>query len=197
MTATSAGKKVLVVFGATAQQGGSLIRYVLDDPSLSALYHIRVVTRNPSQLSASKLKTDGVEVFQADADDPASLRRVMRGANITFAMTLPVFSAKDARDREITQGIAIADAAVVEGLGSIFFSTLPHVSKISSGKYQKVDHFDAKAEVENYMRGLPIRSIFYCPGWFMQNFNQHMLPGKWLTGGWLLLTLSPQRPNCL
>ncbi|EHA25078.1 hypothetical protein ASPNIDRAFT_195006, partial [Aspergillus niger ATCC 1015] len=27
------------------------------------------------------------------------------------------------------------------------FSTLPHVSKISCGKYQRVDHFNAKAEM--------------------------------------------------
>ncbi|PKX88875.1 NmrA family transcriptional regulator [Aspergillus novofumigatus IBT 16806] len=166
MTTTPAGKKVLVVFGATGQQGGSLIRYVLKDSLLSAPYHIRPVTRNPSHRPASNLKTDGVEVFQADADDPASLRRVMRGASMTFAMTL--------LRPQNHPGKAIADAAVVEGLDPIIFSTLPHVTKISGGRYQK--------SRGGRLRGLPIRSIFYCPVWFMQNFNQHIAPREMADG---------------
>lgn len=56
---------------------------------------------------------------------------------------------------------------------------LPHVAQNSGAKYQKVDHFDAKAKVEGYRRGLPtIRSIFYAPGLFMQSFNRHMAPRR-------------------
>lgn len=66
-----------------------------------------------------------------------------------------------------------------EGVQYIIFSTLPHVAQNSGAKYQKVDHFDAKAEVEGYMRGLPtIRSIFYAQGWFIQSFNRHMAPRR-------------------
>lgn len=76
--------------------------------------------------------------------------------------------------------------------GSLF-STLPHVSKISCGKYQRVDHFDAKAEVELYMYDLPIRSIFYSPGWFMQNFNRHLAPRQNTDGTWSIVNIvTPQ-----
>jgi uncharacterized protein YbjT (DUF2867 family) len=47
---------------------------------------------------------------------------------------------------------------------------LPNVSNISGGKLAHVDNFDAKAEVEDYIRTLSIKSSFFSPGSFMQNF---------------------------
>jgi uncharacterized protein YbjT (DUF2867 family) len=41
--------KLLTVFGATGQQGGSLIAYVLNHPTLSKLYHLRGITRDVSK----------------------------------------------------------------------------------------------------------------------------------------------------
>ncbi|RDK45951.1 NAD(P)-binding protein [Aspergillus phoenicis ATCC 13157] len=169
--------RTLVAFGATGQQGGSLVYYVRKDHS--SLYHIQAVTRDPSKQSAQNLKFNNVEALQADGHDTASLRRVMHGAYMAFAMTLPKFDSEDARVREIAQGRAIADAAFEKG--------------ISCGKYQRVDHFDAKAEVELYMYDLPIRSIFYSPGWFMQNFNRHLAPRQNADGTWSIVNIvTPQ-----
>ncbi|PWY87213.1 NmrA family transcriptional regulator [Aspergillus sclerotioniger CBS 115572] len=168
--------KTIVVFGATGQQGGSLIQYILNDPHLSSTYQIRAITRDPSTPAAQSLKTAGVEVFPADANDPSSLLPALQNSHMVFSMTLPNFFAPDAKQIEIAQGKAIADAAVASGTEHIIFSTLPHVSKISNGKYTKVEYFDAKAEVEEYIRGLPIKSTFYAPGWFMQNFGGNMRP---------------------
>lgn len=52
----------------------------------------------------------------------------------------------------------IADAAVAQGCQYIIFSTLPAVSKISSGKHTTMTPFDAKAVVEKSIRSLPIKS---------------------------------------
>jgi uncharacterized protein YbjT (DUF2867 family) len=41
------------------------------------------------------------------------------------------------------------------------------VDRITGGKYQHVEHFDSKAEVEDYIRALPIKSAFFAPGSFM------------------------------
>lgn len=187
-------QKLLVVFGATGQQGGSLINYILQDQSLSKDYRIRAVTRNSNQPSAQSLQNKGVEVVRADADDADSLRRALRGSSITFAATMPIFNDQDARGREVAQGKAIADAAVTEGAQYVIFNTPPHAAEISGGKYQKVDHFDAKAEVGGYMRSLPtICSIFYAPGWSMQNFNQHMSPRRMPDGALAIVNIiSPQ-----
>lgn len=40
-------RKVLAVFGATGQQGGAVIRNVLEDPILSGQRTIRAIVRNP------------------------------------------------------------------------------------------------------------------------------------------------------
>jgi uncharacterized protein YbjT (DUF2867 family) len=167
--------KLLVVFGATGQQGGSVANYVITDPLLSKEYKVRAVTRDPSKPAAQALQQKGIEVVQGDADDVDSLQKVMQGAHTVFAVTTTTYD-DQTKAREVRQGTALADAAVASGLQYLIFSTLPHVSTYSNGKYTKVDHFDSKAEVEQYIRTLPIRSAFFAPGSFMQNFSGIMAP---------------------
>ena len=50
---TTIMSKVLVVFGATGQQGGSVVNCVINDPELSKLYKVRGVTRDPSNSLAN------------------------------------------------------------------------------------------------------------------------------------------------
>lgn len=54
-------KKVLVVFGATGNQGGSVIRSVLGDPKAAEEFRIRGITRDPSKPNAKALAEKGVE----------------------------------------------------------------------------------------------------------------------------------------
>lgn len=70
----------------------------------------------------------------------------------------------------------MADAAVAAGASLLIWSSLPHISKITNGKVTKVHHFDSKAEVEIYIRDLPIKSVFYMAGFYMQNFKTMFAP---------------------
>ena len=167
--------KLLVVFGATGQQGGSIISNVLDDAELSKQYKIRGITRDPSSSAAEALKKRGVDVAKADMTDPSSLSSVLKGAHTVFFLTAPVMGA-DAKNEEFAQGKGVVDVAVAEGIQYMIFSTLPHVTRISGGKYTKVAAFDAKAEIEDYIRTLPIKSAFFSPASFMQNFQRIMAP---------------------
>lgn len=54
--------KILTVFGATGNQGGSVIKAVLADPVLSKEFKIRGITRDASKPSAKALAAKGVEV---------------------------------------------------------------------------------------------------------------------------------------
>lgn len=67
--------KVFVIFGATGQQGGSVVHTILTDEQLSKEYSIRETTRDPNQTSAQALAKKGVEVVKADVDDAASLNK--------------------------------------------------------------------------------------------------------------------------
>lgn len=59
-----AAKKLLVVFGGTGKQGGSVIKSILDDQKTAAQFSIRTITRDPSKPAAQALSARGVECAQ-------------------------------------------------------------------------------------------------------------------------------------
>ncbi|KAH6715261.1 hypothetical protein BKA61DRAFT_722170 [Leptodontidium sp. MPI-SDFR-AT-0119] len=165
--------KLLTIFGATGQQGGSLINYVLKNSELSELYRIRGITRDTSKPSAVVLRERGVEVVEADLDKPATLTAALAGSYAVFGVTN--YWERALKEVEVAQGKAIADASVVAGAELLIWSSLPSVTKISKGK-AAFKHFDGKAEVEDYVRTLPIMSVFFMAGWYMQNHIGFMRP---------------------
>lgn len=186
--------KILAVFGATGQQGGSIIDYVLNDPELNQKYKIRAITRDTDSEKAKQLKKK-VEVVHGDVLNPASLETALTGAHTVFAMTIPSFD-PESPELEYNSGKTIADVAVEKGVEYIIFSTLPGVKEISGGKYTKVTPFDKKAKVEHYIRSLHnIKSAFYSPGYFMENYEAQpfLAPKKSSDGTWIIArNTSPQ-----
>jgi uncharacterized protein YbjT (DUF2867 family) len=61
--------KLLVVFGATGQQGGSVVETILVDPGLSKEYSLRGTTRDVGSFAAQALTKKGVEVDRAELDN--------------------------------------------------------------------------------------------------------------------------------
>ncbi|KAH6856172.1 hypothetical protein B0I37DRAFT_70059 [Chaetomium sp. MPI-CAGE-AT-0009] len=173
--------QLLVIFGATGQQGGSLADFVLSDPTLSARYKVRGITRNLSQPAAAALRARGAEIVQADFDDADSLRSALAGAHTVFITTTTVLDAH-AKEREVRQGKAAADAAVAAGARYLVYSSGAHAEVLSAGRHC-VPAFDSRGEVEAYIRSLPVRSAFYAPGSFMQNLGGMMAPRPVPGGG--------------
>ncbi|KAJ3548692.1 hypothetical protein NM208_g889 [Fusarium decemcellulare] len=185
--------KILAVFGATGQQGGSVIKYVLEDQELSQQYKIRAITRDVNSDKAKQLQKK-VEVVYGDLLDQASLETALAGVHTIFLMTAPFFG-PDAFNREYNCVKRAADVAIEKGAEYIIFSTLPSVKDISGGKFTQVVPFDAKAAVEQYIRSLPIKSAFYCPGSFMENFTGQTAwaPQQTPDGSWVIAThVSPR-----
>ncbi|GAB7357638.1 hypothetical protein MBLNU459_g0135t1 [Dothideomycetes sp. NU459] len=178
--------KILAVFGATGQQGRSVIDYVLNDSELSQKYRIRAITRDVASETSKQLK-EKVEVVQGDVVDRSSLEKALTGVNIIFAMTLPSFGA-DSLETEYNSGKTIADVAVEKGVEYLIFSTLPPVNEISGGKFTKAVHFDAKVKIERYIQDLPVKSAFVSLGFFMQNFHSvpFLGPQKSSDGTWII-----------
>ncbi|KAK3389575.1 putative hscarg dehydrogenase [Podospora didyma] len=171
---TTAAKKILVVFGATGQQGGSVVQYVLNDPELSQEFQLRVITRDTTSPKAKALVDKNVEVVQGDLTDRASIEAALTGAHTVYLMTKPDWAAPMA---EYTNGKLVADVAVQKGVSYVIFSTLPSITKLSSGKYRSLGHFDEKEELELYIRSLrpTIKSAFVSPGFFTSNFHNFFL----------------------
>ena len=106
-----ADKKIFVVFGATGNQGGSVINAVLGDSKTASEFKIRGITRDPSKPNAKALEARGVECVAADINNKDQIEAAFQGAYAVFAMT-NYWEKMDA-NLEIQQGRNIADLAKV------------------------------------------------------------------------------------
>jgi len=165
-------QKTLVVVGVTGNQGGSVVERFLQDPQ----YHVRGLTRDPTSDRAQQLAGQGIEMVQATLDDVESLKKAFAGANLIFtvsnywepflcpdcrqkAIELGVTCRRYAYNVEYQQGKNMADAAAitVDTLDDNGFvaSTLSHAGKCSDGTFEKLCHFDTKADAfSDYVRNV-------------------------------------------
>ncbi|KIW02849.1 uncharacterized protein PV09_05904 [Verruconis gallopava] len=157
--------KILTVFGATGNQGGSVVHHVLSHPELSKTYKVRAITRDPSKPKAQALKARGCEVVAADMNDAESLKKAIAGSGVVFGVT-NYWEAMDMQ-LEIRQGKAIADASKAAGVERLIWSSLPNVTKETKGAITAVEHFDSKAQVEQYIRDIQQPATFFMPAMFM------------------------------
>ncbi|KAJ0425048.1 nmrA family transcriptional regulator [Aspergillus carlsbadensis] len=147
-------KKILTIFGATGNQGGSVAKAILSDPSTAAEFHVRAVTRDPSKAASLALAELGAEIVQADLDDIPSLRAVLKDAYGVYLVTNMIEHMDPAR--ETKQGMNVADVCKETGVKHLVWSSLPYISKISNGKYTAALHFDGKALVDEHIASLGI-----------------------------------------
>jgi len=110
----STSRKIITVFGATGNQGGSVSKVFFDDPSLHSKYNIRAVTRDPTKDSAKALAEKGAELVKADLDDQESLKKAFAGSYGVFAVTN--FWEHGLKQKEIQQGKNVVDAAKAAGV---------------------------------------------------------------------------------
>ncbi|KAF2140456.1 uncharacterized protein K452DRAFT_252099 [Aplosporella prunicola CBS 121167] len=161
--------KLITVFGATGNQGGSVIQHILSDSALSKEFKIRGITRDVSKPAAQSLAKKGVEMKTADLNSKASLHAVLDGAHTVFLVTNYWEAAQ--YDIEVQQGKNVADVAKDAGVQHLIFSSLLHVSKTTNGRLSHVPHFDGKADIEDYIRESGVPASFFLPGYFMSNYG--------------------------
>ncbi|XP_019611968.2 nmrA-like family domain-containing protein 1 isoform X1 [Rhinolophus sinicus] len=177
-----ADRKLVVVFGATGAQGGSVARTLLEDGT----FRVRAVTRDPGQKTAKELKLQGAEVVQGDQDDEASMELALTGAHATFIVT--DYWENCSQEQEVKQGKLLADLAKRLGLCYVVYSGLENIKQLTAGKLA-AGHFDGKGEVEEYFRdiGVPMTSV-RLPCYF-ENLLSYFLPQKAPDGKSYLLSL--------
>lgn len=162
--------KLLTVFGATGNQGGSVIKTILADPVLAKTWRIRGITRDTSKPAAKKLVESGVEVVSGDMSSVESILPAITGSHTVFLVTN--FWETMSKETEVNQGKAVADACKQAGVKHLIFSSLRNVTEISNGRLPNVSHFDGKAEIESYIRASGVPATFVLAGLFMSNFFQ-------------------------
>ncbi|NXP02326.1 NMRL1 protein, partial [Thinocorus orbignyianus] len=177
-----AGKKLIVVFGATGAQGGCVARALLEDGT----FKVRAVTRNPMKKEAEELKQRGAEVVKADQDDEPSLELALAGAYGAFVVTN--FWEHGSKEKEIAQGKRLADLSKRLGLRHVVYSGLENVKKLTGGKLE-VLHFDGKGEVEEYFQTNTIPTTSVRLAFYYENFLSTFKPQKAPEGDAYVLAL--------
>ncbi|KAF7552045.1 hypothetical protein G7Z17_g4597 [Cylindrodendrum hubeiense] len=159
--------KLITVFGATGNQGGSVVRAILNDPALSREFRVRGITRDVSKPAAQALAAKGVEVVAADMGSIELAAPAVAGAHTVFMVTN--YWENPSGDGEIAQGRAVTDACKAAGVKHLIFSSLINVSEVSGGRLTHIHHFDGKAKIEQYIRSSGVPATFVLPGLFMSN----------------------------
>lgn len=161
----------ILVFGATGQQGGSVARALLNKG-----WSVRVMVRDPFSQASLALQEAGAEMMTGTFDDIDAMREAMQGVYGVFSVQPSSPGGTVTDDEEIRYGKTIASLAVESGVQHLVYSSGSAVSDRPTG----VAHFDTKAEIERYIRTLPIVSTIVRPATFMELL---VMPGFGLEEG--------------
>jgi uncharacterized protein YbjT (DUF2867 family) len=149
-------KRIVLVTGATGQQGGAVARALL-----SRGHRVKALTRNPDSDAAQRLVTAGADIVAGDLGDAASIAKAASGVGTMFLMG----SSQDGAEEETRQGVMAADAAKAAGIGHLIYSSVADANKKTG-----IPHFESKYLVEQHIAGLGIPYTISAPVAFMENF---------------------------
>lgn len=169
------GKDLILVTGATGNQGGAVARELLGNG-----HRVRAMTRNPEGASAQELASLGAEVVRGDFDDESSLEQALDGAWGAYSVQ-NTWEAGVVKEEE--QGKRFADVAKRKGIQHFIYGSVG-----SAHRNTGIPHFDNKWRVEQRVRelGFPshavIRPVFYMENWTFPWFKPAIDEGKLAIG---------------
>jgi len=166
-------KGVILVTGATGQQGGAVARELL-----ARKHTVRAMTRKPDSDAAKALARQGAEVVKGDLNDAESLRRALQGAWGVFAVQNTWEAGVEGEE---VQGKRIAELARKTGVEHYVYTSVG-----SAHRKTGIPHF-----IEETVRGLGFPSyVMLRPVFFMDNFlSPWFKPG--IDQGKLMIGLKP------
>tara|TARA_R110002060_G_scaffold16310_7_gene22711 strand:+ start:320 stop:943 length:624 start_codon:yes stop_codon:yes gene_type:complete len=201
-------QKLIVILGATGNQGGSVVESFLQDSQ----WRVRAVTRNTSSTKAKALASRGAEVVQANMDASDTLSLAFKDAHAIFAVSDfwglygdPANQSKATKDQPLNVWAAnheteqlkrvIDAAAKVPTLERFVLSSLPNATRWSHGKYTNVYHFDSKAKAAEYVTEsypeLWKKTSIFQAGFFLSNFVSNPFFQPQMVSSSLAVSASP------
>lgn len=169
------GKDVVLVTGATGQQGGAVARRLLGSG-----HSVRAMTRKPEGAAAAALAKLGAQVLPGDLDDPASLERALEGVWGAFSVQN---TWEAGVEREEEQGKRFAELARRKGVQHFVYTSVG-----SAHRRTGIPHFENKWRVEEAVRalGFPshtiLRPVFFMENWASPWFKPGIDQGKLMVG---------------
>jgi uncharacterized protein YbjT (DUF2867 family) len=151
--------QVVLVTGATGNQGGATARHLL-----AAGWRVRALVRDDTAPAAAALAVAGAELVRGDLDERSSVEAAVRGA-------YGVYSVQAAGPSEIAQGQAVAAAAKAAGVQHLVYSSVGGVE--SQNRFYLEHGWGAidKWQIEARIRDLGVPATILRPGGFMEDFT--------------------------
>ncbi|MCD5316632.1 NmrA/HSCARG family protein [Kineosporia babensis] len=179
----SNSSKIIVVLGATGQQGGAVAAALRAES-----WAVRAVVRDPESAKAEALVRAGVETVRGDLGDPRSLRAAFAGAHGLFSVQPSPGQAGSGLTIEDEFSFAknVGEAAQHAGVAH-----LVHTSTVAAGATPTgVPHLDVKSRIEDHLRTLNLLTTIVRPAGFMDTV---LLPGMGLDKGQISYLMRPER----
>jgi uncharacterized protein YbjT (DUF2867 family) len=171
-------ERLVLVTGSTGNQGGAVAGSLLDRG-----FSVRALTRDPDKPKARNLGERGAEVVRGDLDDRSSVDQALEGVYGVFSVQS---FWETGYDREVRQGVMLADAAKAAGVAHFVYSSVG-----SAYRETGIPHFDSKREIEEHVRGSGLPYTILRPVFFMQNWEMMREP---ILDGTLAQPLDPDKP---
>ncbi|WP_437877137.1 NmrA family NAD(P)-binding protein [Sorangium sp. So ce513] len=157
-------ERLVLVTGATGQQGGGAARALL-----SRGVRVRAFVRDPQGEPAAALRRLGAEVVGGDLGDRASLEAAARGVDAVFSVQpsegQPQYGVTS--DDELRFGKNVADAARAAGARHLVYTSMAGLVPGTG-----VGHFESKWQIEAYVRSLGVPFTILRPGAFFELLTQ-------------------------
>jgi uncharacterized protein YbjT (DUF2867 family) len=169
------GRDVVLVTGATGQQGGAVARQLL-----SRGHKVRALTRKPQGEAAKALAASGAEVVPGDLDDVGSMEKSLRGVWGVFSVQNTWEAGVEEEER---QGKRLAELARKASVSHFVYTSVG-----SAHRRTGIPHFENKARIEDAVRGLGfpsytiLRPVFFMENWTSPSFKLSLTEGKLAIG---------------
>ncbi|KAJ5675328.1 NmrA family protein [Penicillium macrosclerotiorum] len=165
LTGNFSSPKTVTVYGATGNQGGSVVRSLVQNKS----FNVIAITRNTSSKAAEDLRSLGVKLVRADGWKKEEIARAFAGSWAAFVNT----NSDDPGPTEFDLGKVIIDGIVEAGtVKHLVYSSSISTFAFSDGKVY-TQAAEMKSKIENYARDIggfeTVCSVY--PGFFMEFFS--------------------------
>ncbi|KAJ6083429.1 hypothetical protein N7467_007564 [Penicillium canescens] len=163
-------RKLVTVYGATGNQGRSVVKSLLRAPDS---FEVRAITRDPNSVAAQELSTLGASLVQADGSQSNQMTEAFQGSWAVFLNINsddPVFW-DPSGPTEFDYGKRIIDSAITAGVRTLVYSTGAACTELTKGTVS-LRHLDTKNQIEMYARstGAFENLVPIIPGYFLENF---------------------------
>jgi uncharacterized protein YbjT (DUF2867 family) len=153
-------KKMILVFGATGQQGNAVARELLAND-----FEVRAFVRNGNAAPAIDLKTLGAEIFQGDLQNASEISEALNGVNGIFLVLPPEWNPTAETDNaEWLLGKQIIDKAKENNVEQIVYSS------VMASELQAEFRPYFKFQIEEYLAKSGLQYTILKPAAFYENF---------------------------